>query len=112
MVILIVRMARRQEMRVGHLKKCDLEFEMRLSGLPIRDKSVRNQLRPLLILKRAGRLVSYPPFEFVFDVEIPLIETRYKELLVEIRDLENPGAIAQIYVWQGIFENFAFIGAY
>ena len=39
-----------------------------------------------------GTVVEYPRYEYDYDVEIPLIETKYRNMLISINQYQNPRA--------------------
>ena len=86
-------------MEAKHLRKDELLFELRYRGIAdflgdaAHGKTVAEMeaaLTPLLIAETRGQPVQYPPYEYDYDVEVPLIVTKYSDLLRTINKYQDP----------------------
>lgn len=86
------------QMEINYLRKEDLEFEARVREVDSSGKSVvvlRVLLRPLITAECTGEStepVPRPTFEFNYEVEVPVIEANYANLLKEVNRFQDPAA--------------------
>ena len=80
-------------MEARYLRKEELLWELRFRGVAAflgeegQAKTVAEMeaaLTPMIASEREGTVVEYPRYEYDYDVEIPLIETKYRNMLISI----------------------------
>lgn len=75
------------KMEVNHLKKEELQFELRFRGVDspsIPVEGMRSSLRSLLRMESANQSLHYPPYSFVPAEDIPQMEATYNDLEQQI----------------------------
>lgn len=70
-------------MDINRLKKDELQYELRLRGMPFDNKTVaelRSCLRPLLKFEKSDESLHYPDYDFDVDEELVIIQGKLGEI--------------------------------